>query len=81
MATNNDQNNPPSAMEILEKVLKGRDIYTPSQLVNLGIYGSKSAVHYALRMKEIECIWVTNHRIVITRDSILRHLKRLNEVL
>lgn len=64
-------------IELLQKILRGRELYTPKELVKLGVYGSTSSVHRAIKMKEIESLWITDHRIVVTRESILKHINEL----
>lgn len=65
----------PDEVEKLRKVLKGRDLYTPIELVRLGVYGSKSSVHRAIKKKELEYMFITDRRIVIFRESILKQVE------
>lgn len=66
-------------IKTIENSLKGRDYYTPAQLIKLGIYGSKTGVHKAIAKGEIESIYISERRVLILKDSILKHLKKLNE--
>lgn len=64
-------------VKAIEKILK-RDVYTVMELVRLGIFGSKSAVHWAIEKNYIMAVYITSHRMVILKDSIIEHLKKLN---
>lgn len=64
-----------STIEKFRQILKGKDLYTPKELVKLGIYGCKSSVHRAIRENHLEAIWMTSQRIVILKDSIINHVE------
>lgn len=64
-----------STIEKFRQILKGKDLFTPKELVKLGIYGCKSSVHRAIREKHLEAIWMTSQRIVILKDSIIKHVE------
>ena len=64
-----------SKLSQIERILT-RKIYTPKQLVELGIYGCKSSVHHSISRGEIEAIWITDRRIVILTESVISHLRR-----
>lgn len=65
----------PEEIEKLRKILKGRDLYTPVELVRLGIYGSKSGVHRAIRNHELEATFISDRRLVIFKESIIKHVE------
>lgn len=58
----------------LREILKGRDLYTPKELIRLGVYGSKSSIHIAIKKKELDVIWITERRVVIIKESIFKHV-------
>lgn len=63
----------------INSILGIKKIFTPMELVKMGLYGGKSTVHSAIKKGELECIWVTERRIVITRESIIVNLLKRNE--
>ena len=64
-----------TTLDSFKKILRGKDLYTPKELVKLGIYGCKASVHRAIREKHLQCIRMTEHRIVILKDSIIKHVE------
>lgn len=64
----------PEEVDKLRKVLKGRELYTPAELVRMGVYGSKSSVHRAIKQGEIESTFISDRRVVIFRESIIKHI-------
>jgi hypothetical protein len=62
-----------------EKYLKGRDLYTAKDLVKLGFYGGKSSVHAAWHSGDIEGFYISDRRLVFTKESIIKHLQERNK--
>lgn len=61
-----------------EKLMGSRQFFTPIQLVDMGIYGSKSSVWRAVHLGDIEAIQISDRRWVIMKESIIKHLRNKN---
>ena len=59
----------------VERLMGPRQVFTPPELVKMGIYGSKSSVWRAVRLGHIEAIQISDRRWVILKESIIKHLK------
>lgn len=64
--------------EQLESILKHKDIFTPNELVKLGLFGSRSSVHYAIHQGYLQAAYTTDRRLVIFKDSIINHIINRN---
>jgi len=62
----------------IETFLKGREVYTVKELIKLGIFGSKNAAYWAIEKGYITAVYITPHRLVILKDSLLKHLRKMN---
>jgi hypothetical protein len=58
----------------LKRLLPKREFFTARQLVEIGLYGSKSAVRQDVLDKKLEIIWISERRYVILRESVLKNI-------
>lgn len=57
-----------------ERRLGDSDFVSPSLLVQIGVFGSLTAMHNALRKGLIPHIRISRNRVLIPRQSVVDHL-------
>lgn len=62
-------------LEKLKVIMKGRDLYTPKELVRIGIFGCRSSVRRAIKLRHIEGMMLVGRRLVVFKDSIFRYIE------
>jgi hypothetical protein len=62
----------------LDEILGIKKVFTPMELVNMGLYGGNSTVHHEIKKGNLEAIRMTERRIVITRKSIIDNIMERN---
>lgn len=65
--------------EIIDKFiakLGNEDFLLPPKLVDCGLYGSLAAVRTAMRQNVFPSIKVSPHRILISRDGVIDHIRK-----
>jgi hypothetical protein len=60
--------------DMLKRLLPKREFLTASQLVNSGLYGSRSSVRRDVVEKKLEIVWISQRRYVILRESVLKNI-------
>lgn len=65
-------------IEKLKALMKGKELYTPKELVKLGIFGCRTSVHRAIKLKQIEGMMLLGRRLVVFKESIFRYLEDRN---
>jgi len=58
----------------LLRLMGPKNFFTPTELVKMGIYGSKSSVWRAVHSGEIEAIQISDRRWVILKESIIENI-------
>lgn len=61
----------------IEKLLRGKSLFTPKELVRMGLYGSGKSVLRAIRTGELMAVWISEQRVVIFKESIIAHLIKM----
>ena len=64
--------------EFLNKKLPKKHFFTTTELVKLGLYGSRTAVRKDISDKKIENLWISERRMVIVRESLIKNIIKLN---
>jgi len=62
-----------------DTILRGREFYSTAQLVKMGLFPQRSAIWKLVKDGKLEAIMTSTQSRVITRESIIKHLKSLNK--
>ena len=65
----------------INKIMGTKKVFTPMELVQLGLYGGRSTVHQEIKKGNLDALWVTERRLVITRESIITRLSLVNNLI
>ena len=60
--------------QMFKRILKSREFFSPTDLVNLGLFGSRSMVHSLISSGVLQGAYITDRRLVVFKDSLLKYL-------
>jgi len=61
-----------------DTILRGREFFSAMDLVRIGLFPHRSSVWKTVKAGKLEVIMTSKQSRVVTRESIIRYLKELN---
>jgi hypothetical protein len=57
------------------KLLKKKEFFSTSDLLKMGLFGSKNGWYLAIEEYKIPVFYITDHRMIVYRDDLIKFLE------
>lgn len=62
-----------------DAILRGREFFSTMALVRTGLFPTRSSVWKKIKSGDLDMIYTSKKSRVVTRESLIRYLKKLNK--